>query len=237
MSENATQNHELPLLMPAQAQKHVTVNDALMRLDGMVDLVLQSTRRITPPETVVDGMCWAVPSGAVNAWQGRSGQVAIGANGGWVFVTPRQGARAFVLEDGVSAIHSGQRWIAGALTLGGHGSGLIAGQADAEVTLQAGASFETSLVIPDGVMVIGVAARVTEALTGTLTSWQLGTAGAENRFGQGLGKGAGSWGRGILSAPMTYWSPAPVIMTATGGQFASGKVRLVAHWLELRLPD
>ena len=35
----------LPLLAPAQAQKHVTVNEALMRLDGMVDLVLQSTTR------------------------------------------------------------------------------------------------------------------------------------------------------------------------------------------------
>ena len=37
---DVTANIDLPLLLPAQAQKHVTVNDALMRLDGQVDLVL-----------------------------------------------------------------------------------------------------------------------------------------------------------------------------------------------------
>ena len=55
MAEDATANMDLPLLMPAQAQKHVTVNDALLRLDGQVDLVLQSLTRTTPPEVVADG--------------------------------------------------------------------------------------------------------------------------------------------------------------------------------------
>ena len=43
--------------------------------------------------------------------------------------------------------------------------------------------------------------------------------------------------RGILSAPMTYWNPAPVVLTATGGQFAGGRVRVVIHWWELRVPN
>lgn len=237
MSENATSNHALPLLMPAQAQKHVTVNEALQRLDGMVDLVLQSLDRVTPPVAVGDGLCWAVPQGAVNAWEGKAGQIAIGANGGWVFVPPRRGSRAFVADRGVQAIHNGQLWVAGALTLGGHGSGLIVRQESTEVTLAAVGSLDSDLVIPAGAMVIGVTARVTTAISGSLTSWRLGTAGAENRFGEGLGKGLGSWGRGILSQPMTYWDPAPVRLSATGGTFAAGKVRLVAHWLELRIPD
>ena len=45
----------LPLLQPAQAQKHVTVNEALMRLDGTVNLVLQSTVATSPPGAVIDG--------------------------------------------------------------------------------------------------------------------------------------------------------------------------------------
>lgn len=237
MSENATANHALPLLMPAQAQKHVTVNDALQRLDGMVDLVLQSIQRTTPPVAVGDGLCWAVPQGAVNAWEGRAGQIAIGANGGWVFVPPRLGSRAFIADLGVGAIHNGQAWVAGALTMGAHGSGLIARQDSTEVTLAAGAAMDSALVIPAGALVIGVTARVSAAITGTLTSWRLSTAGAEDRFGSGLGKGLGSWGRGILSQPMTYWDAAPVRLTATGGVFAGGKVRLVAHWFELRIPD
>ena len=237
MSEHATANHDLPLLMPAQAQKHITVNDALMRLDGLVDLVLQSTMRSDPPATATDGMCWAVPPGAINDWEGQAGRIAIGANGGWIFVTPRAGRRAFILDRGVSAVYDGSEWVVGALSLGPHGSGLIAHQETTEVVITAGTSIESDLFIPSGAMVIGVTARVREAITGTLTSWRLGTSDDLSRFGQGLGTGQGSWGRGMLSQPMTYWDVAPLILTATGGAFAAGRVRLVAHWFELRLPD
>ena len=38
MPDQNTARLGLPLLQPAQAQKHVTVNEALMRLDGLVNL-------------------------------------------------------------------------------------------------------------------------------------------------------------------------------------------------------
>lgn len=238
MSENATANHDLPLLMPAQAQKHVTVNDAMMRLDGLVDLVLQSTQRTAPPASAVDGLCWAVPPGATDAWAGQSGKIAIGANGGWVFVAPKAGRRAFVADRGVNAVHDGTVWVLGAISLGAHGSGLIAMQDTVEVVLTAGSAIQSNLYLPVGAMVLGVTARVTTAITGSLATWRLGTVGAVDRFGSGLGKGVGSWSRGIMSQPLTYWDMTPVLLTATGGQFAAGgRVRLVAHWLELRLPD
>jgi hypothetical protein len=237
MPEQITANCDLPLLLPAQAQKHVTVNDALLRLDGQVDLVLQSLHRVTPPETVVDGLCWGVPSGAVNEWEGQGGKIAIAANGGWIFVAPGFGRRAMIADQGAVAIHDGSVWVAGALTLGAHGSGMIARQMSEDVTLGTGASFQTMMTIPSGAMVIGATARVLEAITGSATSWTLGNPDAANRFGQGLGKGAGSWSRGILSAPMTYWDPTPLMLTATGGQFTGGQVRVVVHWWELRIPN
>ncbi|SEN41006.1 Protein of unknown function [Paracoccus alcaliphilus] len=237
MPTNETMRLGMPLLLPAQAQKHVTVNEALMRLDGQVNLVLQSVSTTTPPETVIDGACWAVPSGAQGDWSGRGGQIAIGVNGGWVFQPPAAGMRAFIADRGVGAIHDGTVWVVGAFSLGIQGSGLIAGMAEAEVAVSAGASFDTGVLIPGGAMVLGAVAKVTEALTGDLQTWQLGTSGAENRFGQGLGKGQGSWARGMLGAPMTYYEPATLIMTAQGGAFAGGRVRLAAHWWELRLPD
>ena len=40
---------DLPYLMPTQAQKHVTVNDALSRLDALVQMRLQGLDQITPP--------------------------------------------------------------------------------------------------------------------------------------------------------------------------------------------
>jgi hypothetical protein len=237
MSENATVNMTLPLLMPAQAQKHVTVNEALMRLDGMVDLVLQSMTQTTPPTPVVEGQCWGVPAGAINAWEGQAGKIAIGSNGGWVFVQPAFGRRALLVDRGLTAIHDGSVWVPGAFSLGTHGSGMVAGQLSEDVALTAGGSVTTTISIPTGAMVIGATARVTKAITGTLTSWQLGHVDAVNRFGEGLGKGVGSWARGILGAPMTYWSPSPLRLTAVGGQFSGGTVRVVVHWWELRLPN
>lgn len=237
MPTNETTRLGMPLLQPAQAQKHVTVNEALMRLDGLVNLVLQSLTVTVPPTAVVDGMCWGVPSGASGDWAGQGGAIAIGSNGGWVFVTPSAGMRARIADQGVEAVHDGTAWSVGAMTLGGLGSGLIAGMAEADVSVTAGATCDTGVTIPAGAMVIGAVARVTEALTGTLSTWRFGSQGADNRFGQGLGKARNSWARGMLGAPMTYYQPATLLMTAEGGNFAGGAVTVAVHWLTLRLPS
>ena len=93
MSEPLTRRCGLPLLQPAQAQKHVTVNDALMRVDGLLNLVLQSTAMAAPPAQVTDGMCYGVPAEGAGAWAGQGGRIAIGANGGWVFTAPEARGR------------------------------------------------------------------------------------------------------------------------------------------------
>lgn len=237
MSEPVTMRFGLPLLQPAQAQKHVTVNEALMRLDGLVNLVLQSTAVGTPPAIVVDGECWAVPTGAAEAWAGRGGSIAIGANGGWVFATPQRGQRAFVVDLGANAQWTGTAWAPGALTMGVFGGGMNAGVTEGEVQITPGAGVSTDVFIPANTLVVGVTGRVTQAITGTLTSWTLGTAGAANRFGSGIGLQRNSWAQGLLSAPMAVYAPENLRLTATGGVFAAGRVRLSIHWLELRVPD
>lgn len=226
----------LPLLQPAQAQKHVTVNEALMRIDGLVNLVLLSRSVSTPPAAVQVGVAYDVPVGAVNAWAGQDGKVAIGANGGWVFVTPAAGWRAFVADRGVPAMHDGQAWVDGAMTMSPHGAGMKAGLVEVDHPVVAGATSQTVPLIPAAAMVLGVTARVTEEITGTLSAWTLGSVGAADRFGAGLGLAAGSWARGILSTPLTYWTPEPLVLTATGGAFAAGRVRIAVHYLELSLP-
>ncbi|MBK4217856.1 DUF2793 domain-containing protein [Paracoccus caeni] len=234
---NETARLQMPLVQGAQAQKHVTVNEALMRLDGVSNLVLQSLDHGVPPVSVIDGRCYGVPGGASGDWAGQAGKIAIGSNGGWVFVQPSAGMRGFVADRGVVAVHDGSGWVPGALSLGGFGSGLMTGMVEAEVEVGSGASFDTGITIPANVMVIGAVARVVEPLAGSLDSWKLGTVGAVDRFGQGLGKGAGSWARGLLGAPMTYYEAANLLMTAEGGVFGGGRVRLAVHWLALRLPS
>lgn len=237
MSDTVTTRYGLPLMQAAQAQKHVTLNEALVRLDGVANLTLQSIGRTDPPAVVVDGQCFAIGAAPVNAWSGQAGKIAIGASGGWIFVAPTEGLQAVVLDNGCRAIYRGGVWVVGALTLSSTGAGMVAGLAEADVTLTAGSSKTTTLVIPAGAMVIGASARVKQAITGSLASWSLGTAGALDRFGSGLGLGTGSYARGILGTPTTYWTAAPLIVTAVGGTFSGGQLRLAVHWWELRLPD
>lgn len=231
-----TSNLKLPLLQPSQAQKHVTVNDALVRLDALIGVVLVSRSLPSPPEEVADGSCYAVPAAAAGVWQGRAGQIALHANGGWIFVEPRRGWRAWIEDEHVLALHDGTSWRGGALALsaGGAGSFLKVKEFDHAVT--PGDLSVTAGVIPANVMVLAVTARVMEPITGSLTSWQLGTEGGEDRFGSGLGLSAGSFARGLLSSPMTYYSAEPLVLTPVEGAFGGGSVRIAVHYYEPSIP-
>lgn len=227
----------LPLVQAAQAQKHVTVNEAFVRLDGLVNLVLQSESETVPPSLVVDGACYAVPIGAVNAWSGQDGLIAVGTNGGWDFVQPLRGWRAFILDRGAGAVFDGAEWREGFMTLAAHNAGMAVRTVETDHVVTAGAVSLTGYVFPSNAMVIGVTGRVIATLTGTLTGWSLGNPGAVGRFGTGLGLSSGSWVRGLLSSPTAYYAPEVLQLNATGGNFAGGTVRFAVHYIELGLPD
>ena len=232
-----TQQLGLPLLQAAQSQKHVTVNEALARLDGLALLTLQSQTLGTPPQVVPDGLAWSVPVGAVNAWSGQDGKLAIGRNGGWDFVLPRRGWRAFVLDEGGEALFDGALWRTGLATLSpkNAGMGLRVVQVDHAVVV--GPVSVTAAIIPANAVVVGVTARVVSTLTGSLTAWSLGNPGAVGRYGSGLGLGQGAFARGVLGQPTAFYAPTPLQLDAVGGDFAGGTVRLAVHLIELALPD
>jgi Protein of unknown function (DUF2793) len=227
----------LPLVQAAQAQKHVTVNEALARLDGMVMLTLVSQSQAAPPFVVTDGSAYGVPIGAVNEWAGQDGRLAVARNGGWDFVTPRRGWRAMILDEGMTAIHDGTFWRPGMATLSPHNSGLALKVAEIDHVIAVGAVSTTVNVIPANSVVIGAVARVTTAIAGSLTNWELGNPGAVGRFGSGLGLAVNSFARGILGQPTAFYAPTPMQLDATGGAFAGGEVRIAVHYMELSLPD
>lgn len=231
-----TANLSLPLLQPAQAQKHVTVNEALTRLDGLTQLCLASVDQTVPPVAPAEGMAYGVPVGAVNEWAGQGGHVAVFVGGGWVFVPARRGWQALVLDLGEPAIFDGAEWRRGAVTLSPGGAALALRCSELDVTLGAGSSVTTPVAFPGRSVAIGVTGRVTEAITGTATAWSLGVAGDAARYGAGLGLSRNSWVNGP-GTPLVYWSDTSLEITAEGGEFEGGAVRLVAHYAELSLPD
>jgi len=220
----------LPLLQPAQAQKHVTVNEALARLDGLTQLNLASVSVTTPPVGVGDGVSHGVPAGGVNEWYGHDGEVAIRSNGGWVFVPPQSGWRAWISDTGKTAIHDGSAWVPAALAVSPNGAASVFDVVEFDHVFGAETVSTTTVTIPQYAMVFAVTGRVKTAITGTLASFDLGVAGAVNRYGGGLGLAQGSWLVGISGQPVTYYAAEPLLMTANGGDFAAGELRLALHY-------
>ena len=72
----------LPLLDAAQAQKHVTMNEALARLDMVVAARVETMALLSTPATPAEGEAHLVPSAATGDWTGQDGNVAVFLNGG-----------------------------------------------------------------------------------------------------------------------------------------------------------
>lgn len=234
MSE--TPSLRLPLIAPSQAQKHVTVNEALGRIDALAQLILLSRSATVPPGSPAEGACHAVPAGATGDWSGQAGRIAIFRAGGWDFVTPQAGWRAWLADEGREAIFAGGEWRPGLMARSPFGAMATWRVIEFDHAVTAGTTNTTAAMIPSTAMVFGVSARVVTAITGTLTTWQLGQTGSADRFGSGLGKAAGSYATGLLGSPAAYL-PASLLLTATGGAFAAGGVvRIAAHVVELTPP-
>lgn len=106
---DATANLALPYLLPAQAQKHVTHNEALQRLDALVQLVIAGTLS-SPPANAAEGECYWTAAPAAGDWSGKEGRLAFRQDGSWIFMTPRSGWRAFDLQRGRLVVFSEDVW-------------------------------------------------------------------------------------------------------------------------------
>lgn len=58
-----TPNLKMPYILPSQAQKHVTHNEALRLLDAVVHLSVKSRNRAEAPETPASGDRYLVAAG------------------------------------------------------------------------------------------------------------------------------------------------------------------------------
>lgn len=231
-----TEKFKLPLLDPAQAQKHVTVNEALVKADANLQLTLASQSSLAPPGSPVDGVCYAVPAGATGDWAGQDGMVAHFANGGWSFLAPQPGWRAWVEDEGAVALCFGSAWVPGAVAISPSGAALCHLVVEIDHVVGAGPTSDTTTLIPANAMVYGVTGRVLSVLTGSLTSWRIGVAGADDRYGSGLGLVAGSYAHGVTSAPQAYYAATALRLTGEGGDFTAGTVRLAVHLAEITVP-
>jgi Protein of unknown function (DUF2793) len=101
----------LPLVAAGQAQKHITVNEGLMRLDAIAQLTVESAAITTPPDpATIEGKCHIIPAGASGAWANRTGEIAVARDGAYVFIQPLQGWRAYVADAKVMRVRRDGIW-------------------------------------------------------------------------------------------------------------------------------
>ncbi len=103
----------LPLIQGGQAQKHVTHNEALRRLDALVQPVVADIDRTEPPADPVDGARHVVAAGATGEWANQSGRIAVREGPAWRFIDAAPGWRVHARSLGADVTFDGTAWSAG----------------------------------------------------------------------------------------------------------------------------
>lgn len=107
---SSTNRLNLPNLVSGQAQKEITHNIALQRLDALVQTVVENMVLTTPP-TGVEGALYVVGIGATGAWVGKDNNLAHYVGGAWVFYVPFAGMRVWDKDTSTAAVYKGTAWV------------------------------------------------------------------------------------------------------------------------------
>jgi len=102
-------NLKLPYLAPAQAQKHVTHNEALRQLDAIVQLSVLAIAN-EPPAEPQNGNCYVVGADPQNGFADKANHIAAFQDEAWVFLAPNIGWRSYVQDTADFRIFNGTEW-------------------------------------------------------------------------------------------------------------------------------
>jgi hypothetical protein len=109
-SMDATPNLKMPYILPAQAQKHVTHNEALRALDALVQLSVASRSLAAPPVGPAEGARYIVGTTASGEWSGQDARIAAWQDGAWAFFAPIEGWIAFVADVSAAYVFKAGGW-------------------------------------------------------------------------------------------------------------------------------
>lgn len=101
-----------PYLMPQQAQKHLTHNEALRLLDVLVQTAVVSADRTDEPASAAEGDLFILPAGRSGArWAAMAeGALALRENGAFVEIEPVEGQIAYVRDRKVLLVYTQGAW-------------------------------------------------------------------------------------------------------------------------------
>ena len=111
MPDNSSQRHQLPYLVVAQAQKEITHNEALARIDALLHPVVAVRLATLPSPLLADaGKCWLVDVGGTGGWENKANQIAVWVGGSWRYLTPVDGMRVRNVATSSDLVWTGIQW-------------------------------------------------------------------------------------------------------------------------------
>lgn len=221
----STRNFTLPELAAAQAQKHLTVNEALAMADALLTGLVVSATTAAAPLSPVSGDLYILPAGPSGFGSGVEGQLAMWIDGAWLPITPSAGWRFTAADTAVEYMYAAGAWREGVARGVSYGSSVGFRLFEVELDL-AGSSVTASGLIPARAIVLGVTGWVTDAITGA-TGWRVGDGSTDDRFGSGLGLAVASSNVGVVG-PFATYAATDLVVSAEGPNFTDGTVRLSA---------
>jgi len=108
---DTTPRLRLPFIAAAQAQKHVTHNEALTLLDDLVQLAVVAAGLDAPPPSPAEGARYIVGPAPTGAFAGRAHALAVRRDGAWSFHAPQPGWLAAIETTGVVHTFTGSAWV------------------------------------------------------------------------------------------------------------------------------
>ncbi|MFT3996713.1 MAG: DUF2793 domain-containing protein [Asticcacaulis sp.] len=110
----------LPLLQSGQAQKHITLNEALWRLDACVQARVLSRSVGVQPTSPQEGDAYILPEGATGAdWSSMEARAFVARHGGyWERLDLPEGALVYIADEGVFVVRASSDWLALSATFG-----------------------------------------------------------------------------------------------------------------------
>lgn len=106
----SSDNLSLPFILPSQAQKHVTHNEAILALDAIVQLSIISKSLVEGPADAAVGSRYIVPQNASGNFANQTGKIAAYQDGAFRFYTPQTGWLAYISDDNTYQFFNGTDW-------------------------------------------------------------------------------------------------------------------------------
>lgn len=117
-----TPHMALDLLEQSQAQKEVTMNEALFRLDAVLNSGALDRGLDNPPTSPAEGDVYIVGATPTGDWSGKAEHLAY-FHQLWRFIEPNAGLLIWVVDEAAHYVFNGSSWVAAAVSGGGGGGG------------------------------------------------------------------------------------------------------------------